>query len=62
MLRTYVRFQTWLQRREGQALPEYGLIIGIVAVGAIMLLAAFREDLAHLFDQIRTAIRGDGGA
>lgn len=62
MLLAYVRFQTWLRRQEGQALPEYGLIIGIVAVGAIVLLTAFKDDLKYLFDQIRSAIRGGGGS
>ncbi|WP_152597386.1 Flp family type IVb pilin [Neobacillus niacini] len=37
---------------EGQALTEYGLIIGLIAVGCILALAAFKDKIVALFEGI----------
>ncbi|MED1468697.1 Flp family type IVb pilin [Bacillus salipaludis] len=43
-------------QEEGQALTEYGLIIGLIAVGCITLLATMGEKIAGWFTEITTAI------
>jgi pilus assembly protein Flp/PilA len=37
---------------EGQALTEYGLIIGLIAVGCILVLVAFKDKIVELFNGI----------
>jgi Flp pilus assembly pilin Flp len=40
----------------GQALVEYGAIVGLMAVGAIGILLAFRAQLTDLFAAIGTML------
>jgi len=44
----------------GQALSEYAIIIGVIAVLIIVTLIAFRSALVGLFERIITAISGAG--
>lgn len=41
------------QEEEGQAMTEYGLILGIIAVAVIGILFAMREPLVTIFEAIR---------
>lgn len=43
-----------LKEEEGQAMSEYGLVLGIIAVGVIVALTALRDQLKTLFDTIKT--------
>jgi pilus assembly protein Flp/PilA len=45
---------------EGQALTEYGLIIGLIAVVVIATLAAIGPELDRLFAEILTELQGAG--
>ncbi len=42
----------------GQALTEYGLIIALVAVGAIAVISGIGSGLVSKLEQIRTALAG----
>ncbi|BCJ86617.1 Flp family type IVb pilin [Effusibacillus dendaii] len=54
----------WLKRtakkfwriEEGQALSEYGLILGLIAVAVISTLIAFRQELVDVFTHIANEI------
>lgn len=43
---------------QGQALSEYGLVLGVVVVASIAVLTTFKDDLGKLFGKINTAISG----
>ena len=44
-------------REEGQALVEYALILGLIAVTAIALLSALGTDIQGLLSRIDAALR-----
>lgn len=52
----YLRSITVRDREEGQAMAEYGLIIGLVAVLLIAALILFRQNLEGAFNAISAAI------
>jgi pilus assembly protein Flp/PilA len=52
----YLRSITVRDREEGQAMAEYGLIIGLVAVLLIGALVAFRGALGGAFGDITGAL------
>jgi pilus assembly protein Flp/PilA len=41
-----------IREEDGQGLAEYGLILGLVSVGAIAVLGALRENLINTFNDI----------
>jgi pilus assembly protein Flp/PilA len=41
---------------EGQALSEYGLILGIIAVAAIVALVALKDKLVAVFTKITDSL------
>jgi pilus assembly protein Flp/PilA len=45
---------------EGQALTEYGLIIGLIAVVCITLLILLGEQIGTVFTRITAALTGAG--
>jgi pilus assembly protein Flp/PilA len=45
-----------LMREEGQALVEYGLILGLIAVAAIAALLLLGEDVTKVFEKITTEL------
>ena len=47
-----------VEREDGQAMVEYGLILALVSVVAIVTLITVGNDLATLFGKIATDISG----
>jgi pilus assembly protein Flp/PilA len=45
-----------VMREEGQALVEYGLILGLIAVAAIAALALIGTDVKLVFEKITTEL------
>lgn len=62
MLKLFValqnRFAELRDREEGQAYVEYGVLLAIVAIGLIVTMGFFRNDLITAFGKIRTAVQG----
>ncbi len=56
LLRLYARFQ----REEGQALAEYGLILALIAVAAIIALGALGLAVSGQLGAISDAMPGGG--
>jgi len=44
------------KEEEGQALTEYGLLVGLIAVGVIALIATLGDQLATVFTTITTKL------
>lgn len=57
MMMAFVRLQNWLRRQEGQALSEYGMVIGLVLVASIGLIIAFRNELGLVFEDLIRGMR-----
>ena len=57
MLKLFISMQNKIaelrDREEGQTFVEYGVLIAIVAIGAIALLVVFRDELSDAFDVAR---------
>jgi len=51
-------FYGLFNREEGQTMPEYGLIVALVSVVAIVILTALGVNLVAIFTTISTAIAG----
>lgn len=58
MMFTYLRakLQSLLNREEGQSMVEYGMIIGLVAVGAVVVLGLMGTQITTMFQTIVTAL------
>ncbi|PAE44381.1 Flp family type IVb pilin [Bacillus sp. 7884-1] len=48
-------------QEEGQALTEYGLIIGLIAVVCIVGVTLLGDQLEALFTKLTTALKGPSG-
>lgn len=60
MLKLFVMVKCFLSSKKGQGMVEYGLIIGLIAVGAILLLTTMGQQIQRLFQQVATALTGAG--
>jgi pilus assembly protein Flp/PilA len=45
---------------EGQGMTEYGLVLGLIAVGVVAVLITMRTEITALFNRAVTAITGAG--
>ncbi|HET7656782.1 MAG TPA: Flp family type IVb pilin [Bacillales bacterium] len=43
---------------EGQGMTEYGLVLGVIAIGVVATLVLLREQIVQLFKNVLTAITG----
>lgn len=50
------------KNEEGQALAEYGLILGLIAIAAIIALGLLGTALAGQLDAVTNALPGGGGS
>jgi Flp pilus assembly pilin Flp len=60
MLKFYVALQNRVaelrDREDGQAYVEYGVLLAIVAIGLIVTMTAFRDDLIGAFNKVSGAV------
>ena len=56
-----LRFVSRFEREEGQALAEYGLILALIAVAAIIALGVLGVAIAGQLDAITKVMPGVGG-
>ncbi|MGB6975589.1 MAG: Flp family type IVb pilin [Terracidiphilus sp.] len=56
MLKIYVKMQTLLASEEGQDLVEYGLVVALVAFGAVAALTSLGSGLGDLFSDINQTL------
>jgi len=53
-----LRMVAWLHREEGQTLVEYGLIVALISVVAIIVLTATGNNIVAKFTSVVTALGG----
>jgi Flp pilus assembly pilin Flp len=62
MLKLFVSIQTRIaelrDREAGQTYVEYAVLIALVALGAIVLLGLFKDDLKTAFGDLGDAVTG----
>lgn len=46
------------KEEDGQAMTEYGLILGIIAVAVIVGLIAMKDELVKIFESITGGLQG----
>jgi pilus assembly protein Flp/PilA len=51
-------FNSFVSDESGQGLTEYVLIIALVAVGLILVLVAFRDQIGAIFDGVNEELEG----
>jgi pilus assembly protein Flp/PilA len=56
MLKLYVQLQTLRAREEGQGMVEYGLILVLVSVVALVALTAIGTNVNVGFEKIKNAL------
>jgi pilus assembly protein Flp/PilA len=64
MLKPYVKAKVWLatrNKKRGQSLAEYGLILGLIAVVAIAALTAMGGQIQGILTTINGALGGAQG-
>jgi pilus assembly protein Flp/PilA len=54
----FLSIQRLFRSRRGQGMVEYGLIIGLVAVGVIVVLGLMRGEIVAMFNAIVAALQG----
>ncbi|HET7626844.1 MAG TPA: Flp family type IVb pilin [Bacillales bacterium] len=55
------KFIDLFKEEEGQGMTEYGLVLGVIAVGVVTILVSLREQIVILFEKVLTAITGANG-
>lgn len=50
------KIKNFLVDEKGQGMTEYGLVLGIVGIGAIVALVALRDQIATLLQNIKSKI------
>jgi pilus assembly protein Flp/PilA len=51
-------FMAFLKDERGQASTEYGVIVGLIAIGIIVAVTALRDEIAGVFNRAGTALNG----
>lgn len=57
-MKVYFALSKLLNNEKGQALSEYGVILGIVLVAVIAVLGLFGDAIVGVFDNIIAALPG----
>ena len=50
------KFMSFLKDEDGQGMVEYAIIIGCIAVAAIIILVAMKDKIKNLFDKTNQAL------
>lgn len=53
-LSTFLR--TFIKEEDGAAIAEYGLLLGILAVGMVTILIAFRREIGRIWSGILSSM------
>lgn len=53
-----------LVEEQGQGMTEYGLVLGVIAVGVVTILFAFKQQILALFTKVTNEVgtAANGGA
>lgn len=57
----FAKIRSLMVREEGQGMVEYAMIIGLVAVGVILVLTLLGTQIQTIFTSITNALQSIGG-
>lgn len=61
MIKNYVTYlKARFSSKKGQGMVEYGLIVGLIAVGVIVMITTMGTELQRLFTSVSTALTNAG--
>ncbi len=49
-----------VKEEEGQAITEYGLLVGLIALGVVTAMVTLGDEIAGLFGKISDQLKGIG--
>ncbi len=52
------RFMSWAKEEKGQTLVEYGLILALISIAAILVMPALGTSISDVFVTVTNAING----
>lgn len=52
------KLKSLIKEEHGQGMTEYGLVLGVIAVGVVTTLIAMRGQITTLFDNAKSALDG----
>jgi pilus assembly protein Flp/PilA len=50
--------RSFITEEDGAAIAEYGLLLGIIAVGLVTILIAFRGEIQRIWNEILREVEG----
>jgi pilus assembly protein Flp/PilA len=50
----------FVREEKGQGMTEYGLILGLIALAAVVALGAFGDEIGARFDEIKNTLIDSG--
>ncbi|RHW43169.1 Flp family type IVb pilin [Neobacillus notoginsengisoli] len=54
------KMKALLTEEQGQGMTEYGLVLGVIAIGVVGVLITFRGKIEELFTKATTAVTNAG--
>jgi Flp pilus assembly pilin Flp len=58
-MRDFVMYNYYLNRIKGATMIEYVLIVGLIALGAVVIMTAVGVSITDAFTRIQTALTGE---
>ncbi|WP_082347316.1 Flp family type IVb pilin [Bacillus sp. FJAT-18017] len=52
------KMKALLTEEQGQGMTEYGLVLGVIALGVVAILGLFRTEIEGMFNELLTSIQG----
>ncbi|WP_251553645.1 Flp family type IVb pilin [Neobacillus muris] len=52
------QIKKFVKEEKGQGMTEYGLILGVIAVGAVVAITAFGDAIVDKLEEVKTNIFG----
>ncbi|GGG00592.1 Flp family type IVb pilin [Paenibacillus abyssi] len=52
------QMKSLIMEEEGQAMTEYGLILGLVAVAVVAILVLLRDEIISIFQGVVSSVQG----
>jgi len=50
------KMKALLTEEQGQGMTEYGLVLGVIALGVVAVLVGFRKEIISLFEKAKGAL------
>ncbi|WP_316571131.1 Flp family type IVb pilin [Neobacillus sp. YIM B06451] len=50
------KMKALLTEEQGQGMTEYGLVLGVIAIGVVTILITFKEKIIAIFTDVTTEI------